>query len=109
LNIRNQKHTKSIEYQQTASCRKWFAETQLATVAQVTFYCFRIVLKAKYSRVPRRPKATSIHSSEQQAQTTNTTPVDERILPMPTNGETMPPAAKHTAPKRADAVPEFSR
>ena len=36
-------------------------------------------------------------------------PVDERMLPIPTSGDTMPPAAKHTAPSSAEAVPEFSR
>lgn len=36
-------------------------------------------------------------------------PVDERILPIPTNGETIPPAAKHTAPSKAEAVPELAR
>lgn len=50
-----------------------------------------------------------MHNSEQHAQTTNTTPVDESILPMPTKGDTTPPAAKQKAPNSADAVPEFSR
>ena len=50
-----------------------------------------------------------MHTSEQKAQTTKTIPVDERMLPIPTSGDTMPPAAKHTAPSSAEAVPEFSR
>ena len=32
-----------------------------------------------------------------------------RILPMPTNGETMPPNRKPDAPKIAEAVPTISR
>lgn len=31
------------------------------------------------------------------------------MLPRPTNGDTIPPAAKQNAPRSADAVPEFSR
>ena len=51
----------------------------------------------------------SVQSKEQHAQTTKTIPVDDRILPIPTSGETIPPAAKQTAPSSAEAVPEFSR
>ena len=36
-------------------------------------------------------------------------PVDERMFPKPTNGETTPPAAKQMAPSKAEAVPAFSR
>ena len=41
------------------------------------------------------------------AQTTNVTPVDTRIFPKPTNGETIPPEAKQSAPSRSEAAPEF--
>lgn len=68
-----------------------------------------MLFRAKYTRVRLRPRATRMQPIEQHAQTTNTIPVEDRILPIPTNGETIPPAAKHTAPSRADAVPELAR
>ena len=43
------------------------------------------------------------------AQTTNVTPVDTRIFPKPTNGETIPPEAKQSAPNRAEAAPAYRR
>lgn len=49
------------------------------------------------------------HSNEQTAQITNNIPVETRMLPSPTNGETIPPNRKQTAPRNADAVPEFFR
>lgn len=56
-----------------------------------------------------RPNAISIHVSEQNEHITNMTPVEDIISPIPTSGETIPPAAKQTAPRSADAVPELSR
>ena len=72
-------------------------------------YDYQDFLKAKYSIVRVRPRAASMHAKEQNEHIMNINPVDDMILPIPTSGETMPPAAKHTAPKSADAVPEFSR
>jgi len=57
-----------------------------------------MLFRAKYTRVRLRPRATRMQPIEQHAQTTNTIPVEDRILPIPTNGETIPPAAKHTWP-----------
>lgn len=72
-------------------------------------YANQDFLKAKYSIVPVRPRAASMQAKEQNEHIMNIKPVDDMMLPMPTSGETIPPAAKHTAPKSADAVPEFSR
>lgn len=47
--------------------------------------------------------------SEQTELTTKIIPEDARISPMPTNGDTIPPKAKQTAPNSAEAVPAFSR
>lgn len=47
--------------------------------------------------------------SEQTELTTKIIPEDARISPMPTNGDTIPPKAKQTAPSSAEAVPAFSR
>ena len=40
---------------------------------------------------------------------TNITPVETRMFPIPTKGETMPPNEKQTAPNNAEAVPALSR
>lgn len=39
----------------------------------------------------------------------NTRPVDIRIFPNPTKGETSPPEAKPNAPNRAEAIPALDR
>ena len=72
-------------------------------------WLFSGLLRAKYNPVRLRPRAMRIQIIEQHAQTTNTVPVDVRILPIPTNGDTIPPAAKHTAPSKAEAIPELAR
>ena len=47
--------------------------------------------------------------NEQPALMTKIIPVDTRISPSPTKGETIPPEAKQTAPNSAEAVPALSR
>ena len=54
-----------------------------------------------------RLTAPNAHSNEQIAQIMNVIPVDISISPKPTNGETIPPAAKHSAPSKAEAAPEY--
>ncbi len=43
------------------------------------------------------------------AASVNTMPVESKMSPMPTSGETNPPDANPSAPSKADAVPEWVR
>ena len=47
--------------------------------------------------------------ADAKAQRTMIMPVDDKISFIPTNGDTIPPAAKQIDPNHAEAVPEFSR
>lgn len=73
------------------------------------YFSFYLVRTGKYKRPRRFPMATEIQIIEPAAQTTKTIPVDVKIFPIPTKGETSPPAANPNAPRMAEAVPALSR
>ena len=53
--------------------------------------------------------AAIAQQSDAAAHTTKTMPVVLRMSPVPTMGETIPPKAKQTAPRMADALPAYRR
>ena len=50
-----------------------------------------------------------VQINEQMEPTRKAMPVETRIFPRPTNGDTIPPKANPSAPSRAEAIPACDR